>query len=83
MFIANLMISNRKLWKYNLIWDKIQKTGFLNARRMPLRQHEDICIFYKKLPTYNPQMIECELRRKCHVKMDKALTEEEANNCYG
>lgn len=55
MFTADLMESNRKLWRYNLIWQKTQPTGFLNANRMPLRSHEDICIFYKKLPTYNPQ----------------------------
>lgn len=55
MFTADLMQSNRKLWRYNLIWQKTQPTGFLNAKKMPLRSHEDICIFYKKLPTYNPQ----------------------------
>lgn len=55
MFTADLMQSNRKLWRYNLIWQKTQPTGFLNAKKMPLRSHEDICVFYKKLPTYNPQ----------------------------
>lgn len=56
MFTAQLMMSSPKLWKYNLIWDKVNRsTGFLNANRMPLRIHEDICVFYKKLPTYNPQ----------------------------
>lgn len=55
MFTAELMESNKKLWRYNLIWEKTQPTGFLNANKMPLRSHEDICIFYKKLPTYNPQ----------------------------
>lgn len=55
MFTAELMISNKEMWKYNLIWEKTQPTGFLNAKKMPLRNHEDICIFYKKLPTYNPQ----------------------------
>lgn len=55
MFTADLMQSNRKMWKYNLIWEKTQPTGFLNAKKMPLRSHEDICVFYKKLPTYNPQ----------------------------
>lgn len=55
MFTADLMQSNRKYWKYNLIWEKTQPTGFLNAKKMPLRSHEDICIFYKKLPVYNPQ----------------------------
>ena len=55
MFTAELMMSNRKHWRYNLIWEKTQVTGFLNAKKMPLRNHEDICVFYKKLPTYNPQ----------------------------
>lgn len=55
IFTADLMQSNRKLWRYNLIWEKTQPTGFLNAKRMPLRAHEDICIFYKNPPTYNPQ----------------------------
>lgn len=55
MFTAELMLSNKSMWKYNLIWEKTQPTGFLNAKKMPLRSHEDICIFYNKLPTYNPQ----------------------------
>lgn len=55
MFTADLMTSNRGMWRYNLIWEKTQPTGFLNAKKMPLRSHEDICVFYKKLPTYNPQ----------------------------
>ena len=58
MFTAQLMMSNPKLWRYNLIWDKCRVTGFLNANRMPMRCHEDICVFYKSLPTYNPQMEE-------------------------
>lgn len=56
MFTAKLMMSNPKLWRYNLIWDKMRVTAFLNANRMPMRCHEDICVFYKSLPTYNPQM---------------------------
>ncbi|GLB26495.1 methyltransferase [Lacrimispora xylanolytica] len=55
MFTADLMQSNRKLWRYNLIWEKTQPTGFQNANRMPMRSHEDICIFYKNPPVYNPQ----------------------------
>lgn len=54
-FSAKLMLSNEKMHRYNLIWDKVLTSGFLNANRMPLRSHEDILIFYKKLPTYNPQ----------------------------
>lgn len=57
MFTAELMMSNKEMWRYNLIWKKGERTsGFLNSKRMPLRNHEDICIFYKNLPTYNPQM---------------------------
>ena len=57
MFTADLMHSNPKMWRYNLIWKKGDRTsGFLNANRMPLRNHEDIVIFYDKMPTYNPQM---------------------------
>lgn len=54
-FTARMMLSNPKLHRYNLIWDKMLSSGFLNANIMPLREHEDIMIFYKKTPTYNPQ----------------------------
>lgn len=55
MFTAQLMMSNPKMWKYNLIWQKTQPTGFLNANKMPLRNHEDIAVFYRKQPTYHAQ----------------------------
>ena len=57
-FYVDLVNSNRKLFRYDLVWDKELTTGFLNANRMPLRRHEQIAVFYKKLPTYNPQMVE-------------------------
>lgn len=44
-FTAKLMLSEPKLHRYNLIWDKVLATGFLNANRMPLRSHEDICVY--------------------------------------
>lgn len=57
MFTAKTMLSNPKMWRYNLVWKKGERTsGFLNAKKMPLRNHEDIMVFYKTLPTYNPQM---------------------------
>lgn len=56
MFTAKLMMSNPKLWRYNLVWKKGNRiSGFLNAKRQPLRNHEDICVFYKKQPIYHPQ----------------------------
>jgi DNA modification methylase len=81
MFTARLMMSNPKMWRYNLVWNKVLKTGFLNATRMPLRQHEDICVFYKKLPTYNPQMTKCEPHKRNHSKGNGQHPE--VNRCYG
>lgn len=55
-FTAALMQSNTRDWRYNLVWEKTSPTGFLNAKKMPLRAHEDILVFYHKPPTYNPIM---------------------------
>ena len=74
------MMSNPDMWRYNLIWDKILTSGFLNAKRMPLRSHEDILVFYKSLPTYNPQMSE---GKPLHGKGTSYKTKELTNNCYG
>ena len=51
-----LGVSNLKMLRYEWIWEKENGTGFLNAKRMPLKNHENILVFYKKPPTYNPQM---------------------------
>ena len=56
LFTANLMLSNPKLFKYKITWVKSKPTNFLNAKKQPLRKHEDICIFYKNQPVYTPQM---------------------------
>jgi site-specific DNA-methyltransferase (adenine-specific) len=47
--------SNLEMLKYEWIWEKTQATGFLNAKKAPMKAHENILVFYKKLPTYNPQ----------------------------
>jgi len=57
LFSANLILSGGKLYRYSLIWKKTKAGGFLNAKRMPLQSHEDILVFYKRLPVFNPQMI--------------------------
>jgi DNA modification methylase len=51
-----LACSNLKLFKYEWIWHKNKATGHLNAKRAPMKAHENILIFYKNAPTYNPQM---------------------------
>ncbi|WP_066057287.1 DNA-methyltransferase [Robertmurraya korlensis] len=56
VFTAQLIISQTKYYKYKWVWEKSKATNFLNAKKQPLRKHEDICVFYKKQPVYNPQM---------------------------
>lgn len=63
-FTSMLIVSNSKMFKYCWIWNKSQTTGFLNAKKQPLRQHEDICVFYKKQCTYNPQMVKGKMQLK-------------------
>lgn len=59
--------SNLKNLRYEWIWEKEQGTGNLNANKMPLKKHENILIFYNKLPLYNPQFTQgtpYEIKRK-------------------
>ncbi|HIP11271.1 MAG TPA: site-specific DNA-methyltransferase [Arcobacter sp.] len=58
IFTAKLILSNERNFKYKIVWEKSKSTNFLNAKKQPLRKHEDICVFYKKQPLYNPQMRE-------------------------
>lgn len=53
-FASELINSKLDLFRYDIVWNKSHATGFLNARKMPLRSHELILVFYRKLPTYNP-----------------------------
>ena len=75
-FTFKLGLSNEKMFRYTLTWEKTKAGGFLNAKRMPLQAHEDILVFYKKLPTYNPQFEE----GKPYTK--KAVTNGDGRN-YG
>ncbi len=75
-FSAELIMSNKKLFKYKLIWVKSKSTNFLNAKKQPLRKHEDICIFYKNQPIYNPQMNE-------GVPYDKGVRKDQLTGSYG
>lgn len=56
VFTAKLILSQPKIYKYKWVWEKSKPTNFLNAKKQPLRKHEDVCVFYKKQPTYHPQM---------------------------
>ena len=50
-----LACSNLKDFRYEWIWEKNKATGHLNAKKMPMKAPENILVFYRKLPTYNPQ----------------------------
>ena len=56
-FTAEMIMSQRKNYRYTLVWDKKLISGHLNARRMPLRRHEDIILFARRQPVYHPQMV--------------------------
>ena len=56
-FSSKLRISNLRMYKYDWIWKKTKAQGFLNSKKMPLKDYENICVFYKRLPVYNPQGI--------------------------
>ena len=78
-FYYELIKSNEKLFRYDLIWDKVLVTGFLNANRQPLRRHEQIAIFYKKQPKYNPQM---RTGKPLHAKGNIKSRNIKKNNVY-
>ena len=58
IFSAQLINSNLKMYKYKWFWKKDRPSGFLNAKKMPLKDVEEILVFYKKCPVYNPQFWE-------------------------
>ena len=76
LFTAKLILSNDEWFKYKIVWIKSKATNFLNAKKQPLRKHEDICIFYKQQPTYNPQMTQGE-------SYDKGVRKDQYTGSYG
>mgnify|MGYP000928305744 CR=1 FL=1 len=76
LFTAKIIMSQPKLYKYKWVWEKSKPTNFLNAKKQPLRKHEDVCIFYKKQPTYNPQMVPGD-------PYDKGVRKDQLSGSYG
>ena len=78
-FAAKLIMSNPKWFKFDFVWNKERKSNFLNCKRMPMRQHEQVLVFYDKQPTYNPQMVYSGKHNHSRGRIDR----EQANSCYG
>lgn len=76
LFTGQLMQSNPQMFRYKWVWEKSKATNFLNAKKQPLRKHEDICVFYKQQPIYHPQMILGE-------PYDKGIRKNQLSGSYG
>lgn len=77
-FASELVLSNLDEFRYDIIWKKGERcSGFLNANKMPLRSHEIILVFYRELPTYNPQFLKGKPTHK------RGKPNKETNNNYG
>jgi DNA modification methylase len=76
LFTARLIMSNEEWFKYKIVWIKSKSTNFLNAKKQPLRKHEDICIFYKQQPVYHPQLTNGEA-------YDKGYRKDQYTGSYG
>ena len=79
-FTTELISSNKAMYRYEWIWKKTQPSGFMNAKKMPLRIHENIEIFYRKPPTYNPQMTHGHQRKTATAY---GTRESDGSSCYG
>lgn len=76
-FSHKLACSNLSQYKYEWVIEKTKATGHLNAKKMPMKAHENILIFYKKLPTYHPQMTEG------HTPVHSYTKHTTDGDCYG
>jgi site-specific DNA-methyltransferase (adenine-specific)/modification methylase len=76
IFTARIILSQERHFKYKITWVKSKSTNFLNAKKQPLRKHEDICVFYKNQPKYHPQMSVGEA-------YDKGLRKNQLTGSYG
>lgn len=76
-FASKLIMSNPDLFRYDWIWEKTLATGHLNAKKMPMRAHESILVFYKKLPTYNP------IKTTGHAPVNSYIKHQDDGTNYG
>lgn len=79
-FAVDLINANRKMFRYEWIWHKSLAVGFLNANKMPLRAHENILVFYRRLPTYNPQFSTGKAYSRAHTTRPAGVYQAAAGN---
>lgn len=79
-FSSYLRLSNIGMYKYDWIWKKTHPKGHLNAKIQPMRAHENISVFYKKQPVYNPQMTHGHTRKTARTVY---IREADGKSCYG
>ena len=77
-FTTKLISSNYEMFKYCWYWKKSQSVGHLNAYKMPMKNIEDVCIFYKELPTYNPILMDNPLHNRRPETKERGKS-----SCYG
>lgn len=69
-FTSVAVNSNIENFRYDWVWEKTHATGHLNAKRMPMKAHESMLVFYRKLPTFNPQMTGGHARKTATKRVD-------------
>ena len=79
-FTTTLIASNMKMFKYCWVWDKNQATGFLNAWKQPLKRVEDVCVFYSKQCTYNPQITD---KKPENIRTGRSIKTDALTDSYG
>lgn len=77
-FTSALVMSQPDLFKYSWVWNKSKVTGVLNAKKQPLRNHEDVLVFYAQQPTYNPQGLEA-----CSKRAGTGVAKGKSSGNYG
>jgi len=81
-FTTDLIMSKRTLFRYEMIWAKNMPTGAFNANKMPMKAHENVLVFYKSLPTYNPQKTKRTEKELKRFMKEPIITKIE-NSVYG
>ncbi len=76
LFTARVILSQESIFKYKITWIKSKPTNFLNAKKQPLRKHEDVCVFYARQPEYTPQMMP-------GAAYDKGVRKNQLTGSYG